>query len=62
MNDCCDQWLMSLEPRQPKEGKHIEKHQCPTCKTWHMVIFQCVATLGGGPLECAAVGADPATK
>lgn len=54
MNACCDKWLLQLEARVPKEGKFVEVHQCPTCKTTHRVLFE--YHLVAGAWTGAAVG------
>ena len=58
MKPCCDTWLLGLEPRSPREGKFHERHQCPTCKTWYSVLFECGAVMGSDELMCGVVGAE----
>lgn len=59
LNECCDQWVLSLEPTTPRSGRFTEDRVCPTCKTRLKVLFEC-QPLMGGDLTCAAVGAERA--
>jgi hypothetical protein len=54
---CCDVWLQTLQPLKPKEGIVQERHQCRTCKGWHVVSFDCgPPVLGSTEPVCTAVG------
>jgi hypothetical protein len=56
MKECCDKWLLKVQPNKKVEGRHVERLQCPDCQTWHEVEFACVGSLGSDELECVAVG------
>lgn len=55
IQECCDRFLLEITPRNPKEGKSVEQHTCPTCGTKLNVIFECHQVLGG-EWACGAVG------
>jgi hypothetical protein len=57
LNECCEKWLWTLEPRDKSPGQKTEAHTCPKCRTTHKVEFQCSALLGGRT-ECTAVGTE----
>lgn len=57
MKECCDKWLMSLFPRQPKDGRFKEKHRCPKCGKEYIVLFECFALMGG-EFTCSALGVE----
>ncbi len=58
LKECCDAFVAELQPSQPLPGQRfLEWHQCPTCKLWLKVVFECGELLGGETV-CAAVAVE----
>jgi hypothetical protein len=58
MNPCCEKWVGSLRPQNPKEGRFTETRQCSKCKTWHRIHFECLRTEDGN-LDCSVIDTEP---
>ena len=59
MNACCNDWMKTVEPLRPHEGRFIETRTCPSCQTVHQILFVGEVLLGAAgtknPIVCVAL-------